>query len=365
MPSTLRADQVGSLLRPARLLAARAAHARGELSDEALRNHEDTAILDALDRQRDVGLQIFTDGEFRRGSWITDMAEAVDGFAPHSRMMQWKGPSGGEEPSTSSVVAGPLRARRRLTEHESSFVLGHAPGRVKVTLPAPSNFFVASWRPGVTDSVYASRREMADAAARIIRSEEEALIAEGVAYVQLDAPFYSSFIDEGERTRLRATGLDPDAGLLEAIRVDAAAVEGLARDGLTLALHVCRGNSRSRWLAEGAYDAIAEPLFTTVRVDRLLLEYDAPRAGTFAPLRFVPSDVIAVLGLVTTKEPELESADDLRRRIDEATRFVGLEQLALSPQCGFASVAAGNLLTEADQWRKLALVVNTARAVWT
>jgi 5-methyltetrahydropteroyltriglutamate--homocysteine methyltransferase len=233
-----------------------------------------------------------------------------------------------------------------------------------MTLPAPSNFYVASWKPGVTDAVYGSRREMADAAARIIRSEIEALIAEGVAYIQLDAPFYSSLIDAGERSRLQATGLDPDAGVLDAVAVDAAAVEGLASETVTLGLHVCRGNSRSRWLAEGAYDAIAEPLFSTVAVDRLLLEYDSPRAGSFAPLRFVPRDRVAVLGLVSTKTAELEPPDELRRRIDDAAAYVALDRLALSPQCGFASVAAGNLLDEAAQWRKLALVVETARTVW-
>ncbi|MBV9171580.1 MAG: hypothetical protein JOZ81_16015 [Chloroflexi bacterium] len=364
MPGMLRADHVGSLLRPAALLEARAAFSRGALSADVLRQQEDAAILEALRRQGDVGLETFTDGEFRRGSWITDMAEAVEGFAPQSRTMQWKGPSGGEEASTSSIVAGRLRARRRLTGHEAAFAVRHARGAVKVTLPAPSNFYVASWKPGVTDAVYGSRREMGDAAAQIVRNEISALFDEGVAYVQLDAPFYSSFIDESERARLRSTGVDPEAGILDAVAVDSAAVAELARRGRTLALHVCRGNSRSRWLAEGAYDSIAEPLFTTLDVDRLLLEYDSPRSGSFAPLRFVPRDRIAVLGLVTTKEPQLESPDDLRRRIDSATAYLPLEQLAVSPQCGFASVAAGNLLSEADQWRKLALVVEVARAVW-
>ena len=353
------------MLRPARLLQARAAAAQGQLELAALRQQEDAAIQDVLVRQRDVGLAIFTDGELRRGSWITDMAEAVDGFVPQSRTMAWKGPGGGTEASTSSVVGGRLQARRRLTAHESGFVRQHAPGRVKMTLPAPSNFFVASWKPGVSEAAYASRTEMAQDAARIIRAEIEALLDEGIDYIQLDAPFYSAFIDPGERERLQASGLDPDTGLRTAVEIDGISINGLHRAGATLALHVCRGNSRSRWLAEGAYDPIAEPLLGSLPVDAFLLEYDdAPRDGTFEPLRFLRPQSAAVLGLVTTKQPALESADALARRIDEAARYVPLDRLALSPQCGFASVAAGNLLSEADQWRKLELVVQTARQVW-
>jgi 5-methyltetrahydropteroyltriglutamate--homocysteine methyltransferase len=364
MPGVLRADQVGSLLRPPSLLQARAARAQGSLGADALREQEDAAILQALDRQRQVGLEIFTDGEFRRASWITDVAEAVDGFVPQSRTMVWKGPGGGAQASTSNVVGARLQPRRRITAHESGFLRQHAPGRVKMTLPAPSNFLVASWKPGLSETAYASRAEMARDAARIIRAEVEALIDEGVDYVQLDAPFYGSFIDAGERQRLQESGLDPDEGIRIAVEADTAAVAGLARDGLTLALHICRGNSVSRWFAEGGYDPIAEPLLGSLPVDVFLLEYDSPRDGGFEPLRFLAPGKVAVLGLVTTKAPDLERGDELARRIDAAARQVPLDQLALSPQCGFASVAAGNLLSEDDQWRKLELVVRTARDVW-
>ena len=359
-----RADQVGSLLRPPDLLAAREAAARGELSRQALREQENAAILRALEGQRKVGLEIFTDGEFRRGSWITDMAEAVDGFVAQSRTIEWHGPGGGQESSTSRVVGAPLLPRRRLTGEESGFLRQHAPGAFKITLPAPSNFFVVSWEPGVTDAVYASRSEMLADIVRIVRVEIESLIAEGVTYIQMDAPFYGAFIDPKVREQLRAAGLDPDRGLQEAVAGDHAAIQGLARDGLTLALHICRGNSRSRWLYEGGYDALAETLFGGLGVDTFLLEYDSPRDGTFEPLRFVPANKRVVLGLISTKQPDLENPDDLRRRVDEAARYVPLERLAISPQCGFASVAAGNLLSEVDQWRKLELTVNTARAIW-
>jgi 5-methyltetrahydropteroyltriglutamate--homocysteine methyltransferase len=367
MPQPIRADHVGSLLRPPDLLRARDAFARGALSRADLSAQEDAAVLEALDRQRQVGLQIFTDGEFRRGSWITDMAEAVDGFVAQSGMVEWHTPAGevAAEASTSSVVGGRLQPRHRLTGAETVFLKQHAAGPIKMTLPAPSNFWVVSWKEGVSTVAYASRSEMLHDVTRILRAEVEALVNDGVAYIQLDAPFYGAFIDEHQRAALRGVSIDPDRALKEVVAADNAVIDGLARDGLTLALHICRGNSRSRWAYQGGYDPIAEALFSQVAVDTFLLEYDSvERDGGFEPLRFFPRGKTAVLGLVTTKAAELESPDDLRRRVDEAARIVPLEQLALSPQCGFASVAAGNALSEDDQWRKLELVVETARQIW-
>jgi 5-methyltetrahydropteroyltriglutamate--homocysteine methyltransferase len=366
MPTTVRADQVGSLLRPPSLLRARQEAAGGRISKEALREREDAAILQVLQKQKQVGLQIFTDGEFRRASWITDMAEAVEGFVPQSRTIEWRGLTGDVSPeaSTSNVVGGRLRPRRRLTGEETAFLKQHAPGPIKMTLPAPSNFWVVSWKEGVSNAAYSSRSEMLQDATRILRDEVRALVDDGVDYIQLDAPFYGVFIDEQHRATLRQSGIDPDRELEEVVAADNAVVAGLAREGLTLALHICRGNSRSRWLYEGGYNPIAETLFGKLGVDTFLLEYDSPRDGGFEPLRFVPAHKTVVLGLVTSKEPELETRDMLRRRIDEAARVVPLERLALSPQCGFASVASGNLLSEQDQWRKLELVVQTARLVW-
>jgi 5-methyltetrahydropteroyltriglutamate--homocysteine methyltransferase len=366
MSRPIRADQVGSLLRPEGLLRARKMAAGGQITHEQLREAEDAAILDALDRQRQIGLQILTDGEFRRASWITDMADAVEGFVPQSRTVEWRLRDGSNqaEASTSNVVGGRLKPRRRLTGDETSFLKQHAPGPIKMTLPAPSNFWVVSWKEGVSNAAYASRSEMLQDVVRILRAEVEALVEDGVDYIQLDAPFYGVFIDEQHRATLRHTGVDPDRALEEVVAADNAVVEGLAREGLTLALHICRGNSRSRWLYEGPYDPIAETLFGQLGVDTFLLEYDSSRDGGFEPLRFLPPGKTAVLGLVTSKEAGLESVDHLRRRVDEAAAVVPLEQLAISPQCGFASVAAGNALTEDEQWRKLELVVKTARAVW-
>jgi 5-methyltetrahydropteroyltriglutamate--homocysteine methyltransferase len=364
MPRLLRADHVGSLLRPPELLAAREQFARGTLSAEALRDREDAAILRALEHQKQVGLEIFTDGEFRRASWFTDMADSVDGFVPQSRTLEWRGPFGGAEPSTSRVVGGRLRPRRRLTGLQTEFLKQHAQGAVKMTLPAPSNFWVVSWKAGVSDRAYESRQAMLDDIVRIIRDEITALLADGVDYIQLDAPFYGVFIDEQHRATLRHSGVDPDKALLEVVAADNASVAGLERGNVTFGLHICRGNSRSRWLYEGDYAPVAEALLGSLDVDNFLLEYDSPRDGDFSPLRYLPSDKTAVLGLVTSKEPGLESVDQLRRRIDEAARVVPIERLAVSPQCGFASVALGNLVSEADQWRKLERVVETARLVW-
>jgi 5-methyltetrahydropteroyltriglutamate--homocysteine methyltransferase len=364
MASPYRADQVGSLLRPPALLETRAAHAAGRIDLETLRAAEDQAILDALALQRDVGVDVYTDGELRRSSWQSDLAEAVEGFVPEHITRQWRGPGGGAEASRALVAGARLRQTRRLTAHESGFLRAQSPGPCKITMPSPSVFALASFRPGITDRFYPTRADLLADLVPIVRAEIQALIAEGVAYIQLDAPQYTYFGDEQVRAQWQRDGLDPDAALEQVIAGDRACVEGLSQEGVTLALHLCRGNNRSRWVAEGGYDRIAEQLFGALPVDRFLLEYDSPRAGSFEPLRFVPRDRTVVLGLVTTKEPGTPSADELRRRIDEAARYVPLENLALSPQCGFASVEQGNLLTPDDQRRKLERIVETARQVW-
>jgi len=364
MTTSYRADQVGSLLRPPELLATRAAHAEGKLSADDLREAEDRAIQEAIEMQREVGLDVFSDGELRRGAWMTDMADAVDGFVPDHVTINWHGPDGGPEASAARVVGGKLRLVRRLTAHELPYLQNHAPGPIKMTLPAPSNFLSVGYKPGITDRAYPSRNDLAADLVQIVRDEIKWLLDQGVPYIQLDAPYYSSWVDPEARERLRQRGIDPDRALDEGLAADNACLEGLAREGATLAMHICRGNSRSRWIAEGGYEPIAEKLFGGLQVDTLLLEYDTDRSGGFEPLRFVPPGTNVVLGLVTTKEPTLESVDTLRQHIDEAAKYVPLENLALSPQCGFASVAAGNLLSVDDQRRKLALVVETARAVW-
>ena len=217
---------------------------------------------------------------------------------------------------------------------------------------------------GVIGRDYATRSDLLAELTAIVAAETRALAAEGVPYIQVDAPGYMSFVDRRTVERMRQGGLDPDQELAEAIAADNACLAAARHDGGTTAIHFCRGNSRSRWLREGGYDPIAERLFTSLEADRFLLEYDTERAGGFEPLRFVPRGKIVVLGLVTTKQGQLESQDELRQRIDEAAKYVPIENLALSPQCGFASSFSGNLLSLDDQRRKLELVVDTARKVW-
>jgi 5-methyltetrahydropteroyltriglutamate--homocysteine methyltransferase len=364
MSAQFRAEHVGSLLRPPELLQARADHAEGRIALEQLRALEDRAILQALEKQHELGLDVVTDGEMRRGSWLTDMADAVEGFVSERVPLEWKGPGGGVEGSTAHCVGGRLRKARKMTGHEVPFLKGNARGAFKVTLPAPSNFMLASFKAGITEEFYPTHADLLKDLVEIVRDEVNWLVAEGVTYIQLDAPYYSHYLDPRQRAHMREAGLDPDRELDHAIAGDNAALQDAMREGVTLALHVCRGNSKSRWYTEGGYDAIAEKLFGSLRVDRFLLEYDTERSGGFEPLRLVPNGKTVVLGLVTTKEPKLESQDELRRRIDEAAKFVPLENLALSPQCGFASTAPGNLLSADEQWKKLELVVNTARKVW-
>jgi 5-methyltetrahydropteroyltriglutamate--homocysteine methyltransferase len=359
-----RAEHVGSLLRPPELLEARAAFQEGKIDQRKLREIEDRAILDAIGKQSAIGLDRITDGEFRRGSWLTDMADAVEGFVRDRVVLDWKGPGGGPEVSSANAVGAKLRKTRYLTEHEVPFLLKSAKRNFKVTLPAPSNFVVCSYRPGLTESIYSTRAELLQDLTAIIREEVRWLVAQGVTYIQFDAPYYTHYLDPEHRAQMQAEGRDPDAELAEGIAGDNAALRDVPRDHVTVAAHICRGNSRSRWFTEGGYDVIAQRLFGSLDVDRFLLEFDDERSGGFEPLRWMPADKTVVLGLITTKDAKLESQDELRRRIDQAARYVLLDRLALSPQCGFASIAAGNLLSLDEQWRKLELVADTARKVW-
>ncbi len=368
MPELYRADHVGSLLRPPELKEARAAFQQGRLDQEQLREVEDRAIVDSLRHQGRADVDIFTDGEFRRTGFQNDLIEAVEGYVETGQpavVRVWQGP-GGEphEQGTRQVVGGKLKQVRRLTEHQSTFMRQHVPGRYKITVPSPSQFPAISYQPGVTDQYYPTRSDLLWEIAEIIKSEIAALAEEGVPYIQIDAPRYSYYVDPRWRKHLEDMGEDPDEMFDQAIAADNMCAEAARGTGATVAIHICRGNNESKWYAEGGYDAIAEKLFGTLNVDRFLLEYDTDRAGTFEPLRFVPRGKVVCLGLVSSKDPKLESQELLLDRLDEACRYVPEDYLALSPQCGFASTAAGNLLTEEQQWRKIELVAETAREMW-
>jgi 5-methyltetrahydropteroyltriglutamate--homocysteine methyltransferase len=383
MASKYRADQVGSFLRSQELKDAHAAHLRGELPIERLREIEDREILRVLELQKQVGLGVVSDGEYRRGGWASDFQDAMDGYVPGAPpvTMTWHSPSAtaataatldaAPPPSptgaafVSHVIGQKLRQKRRLTEHEVGFLEQHASGPFKMTMPAATYVVTRGYKPGVTDQAYGSRTELLSDAAGIINNELKALAAEGVPYLQLDNPHYPDYISEDRRDQWRGLGVDPDQALHDDIAADNASLAGLDRSKITVGMHLCRGNGpMGRWHTAGGYERIAEQVFGGIDVDRFLLEYDSERAGGFEPLRFMPRGKLVVLGLVTTKSGELESQEVLLRRIDEASKYVPLEDLALSPQCGFASTLVGNPLSWDEQRRKLELVVDTARKVW-
>jgi 5-methyltetrahydropteroyltriglutamate--homocysteine methyltransferase len=356
-----RADHIGSFLRPAHLLAARAQ----QPGSDALRRLEDAAIEDVLRMQREVGIPILSDGELRRDAWQTGFSDAVDGFVDASRTMVWNTPDGRkvEEPSFSKVVGGKLKSKGRIAGLESAYLKAHAGGPYKITLPSPIVVVRQGYRDGMTNAAYPTSAALLAAVTDIMEQEVRALVAERVPYIQIDEGFIV-FLGEEWRARARAQGQDPDALLGEAIAAENRLYDVAGGGDTIFANHMCRGNSRSRWTMTGSYDALAERVFNELHVDRFLLEYDSERAGDFAALRFMPRGKVAVLGLISTKVPSLEAESDLLRRIEEAARYAPLDRLALSPQCGFASTKEGNEIGADDQRRKLELTVKVAEKVW-
>lgn len=359
-----RADQVGSLLRPAELIQAR----QNASSPEIIRELEDKHILRVLVKQRELGLNIFTDGELRRQNFMSDFIDAVDGFDTTDAVSRsWDATEGDAAPvsSVTGIVTAKLSPRRSMTAHETEFLRNRSPGPIKITLPSATQFPAISFKRGVTDRVYPDRSALLSDIVRIMSDEFQRLKNDAVQYIQIDAPRYSYFVDPKWRDWIRTEmGQEPESVLDEYLAADNACLQAARKPGLTLAIHLCRGNNRSHWYAEGGYDSIAEKLFNTLAVDRFLLEYDDERSGTFEPLRFVPRNKTAVLGLVSSKSPQLENEETLLRRIDQASKYVPLENLAISPQCGFASTMEGNLLSEEEQWAKLKRVVEVANRVW-
>ncbi len=374
---TLRADQVGSLLRPLRLKEVYARHGDGEASDDELARIQDESVEELIAKQKAHGLSILTDGEYRRLNFQDSFVESVAGFIPKKQTMQFQESRtvGGEalqrwQPDSAKTDPAlqywrPLAERLRLAQNvplnewRSAAALTKKP--VKVTLIATDRIcenFQRQNVAGVYDSAEAYRADVIAIEREIVKQLADA----GCPYIQHDAPSYTAYVDAKSLERMRGLGIDPLQQMTQSIDADNAVIDGITN--VTFGIHLCRGNVRSMWHREGGYDAIAEKLFNTLRHDRFLLEYDTERAGSFEPLRFVPKNKVVVLGLVSSKVPQLESADDLKRSIDEASRFLPLDQLALSPQCGFSSNIVGNLLSEEDQWRKLELIEKVASEVW-
>jgi 5-methyltetrahydropteroyltriglutamate--homocysteine methyltransferase len=367
MAVTARADHVGSLLRPSWLLEARAAHETTTLSDAELKAVEDAAVREVVAMQEAAGMPVVTDGELRRESFQSELTAAVSGFAGvgmdawlwgtwHSETL---GEMVVERPAELGVV-GRLERRRSLAAEEFTFlraVTTSSTSTAKVTLPSPT-LFSNLWSPDRSRSAYPSLDDFMTDVVSVLVDEVRELRRLGCAYVQLDAPHYPLLVDPTWRSFYESRGWSADRWLSYGVELDNAVID--AAPELTFGFHLCRGNQASRWLVAGGYESIAETIFTRVRADRLLLEYDDERSGTFEPLHVVPDDKVVVLGLVSTKSGDLESIEHLRSRVDLAANVLGRDRLAIGTQCGFSTSVLGNALTIDEERRKLARIVEAA-----
>ncbi len=364
---TARSDVVGSLLRPPELLEARKQREAGELAPAEFKRVEDAAVDAALRLQEEAGLDVVTDGEMRRLSFQSQLTEAVDGFGDWDLDAflwgEWQSDELGEMNVERPPIAveAPLRKKRFLSAEEFTYARGRTDRVLKVTLPSPS-MFANFWDSDRSTGAYARLEDFLGAVAEILRDEVVELVRLGATYIQLDAPHYPLLIDPGYRDFYESRGWPAEHWLDLGLELDNLVIGD--HPGVTFSFHLCRGNQASRWLVEGGYDWLAERLFPKVNAHRLMLEYDDERSGSFEPLRALPEDKVAVLGLVTTKTARRETVAELAARIEEASAFCPLERLALSPQCGFATSILGNSLSVDDQRAKLATIAETARHVW-
>jgi 5-methyltetrahydropteroyltriglutamate--homocysteine methyltransferase len=358
-----RADHVGSLLRPAALKDARARHERGEIDVDALRAIEDRAIAAVIAKQEAVGLKSVTDGEFRRASWQTDFLVGLDGVEAYEgeRKMLFKGPQPRPILLRLKHKLGAFHGHPMLDHFK--FLAANAKVMPKMTIPSPSTLHFRYGREAVPQAIYPAMEEFYRDLGQSYRQVVRAFADAGCRYLQLDEVNLAYLCDPALREQVRARGDDP--ATLPMIYADMinAAISDIPPD-MTITMHLCRGNFRSSFVASGGYDPVAEILFNAIKVHGYFMEYDSERAGSFEPLRLLPKGKTAVLGLVTSKTGTLESRDQIKRRIEEAAKFVDLDQLCLSPQCGFASTEEGNTLAEDEQWAKLRMIVALAAEVW-
>jgi 5-methyltetrahydropteroyltriglutamate--homocysteine methyltransferase len=358
-----RADHVGSLLRPAPLKEARAKREKNEISPVELKEVEDRAISAIISRQEDIGLRVVTDGEFRRAFWNYDFLGGLPGVEAYlgERKIKFQGVN----PKPMMLrVTGKLGtfSGHPMLEH-FKYVKEHTRAAPKMTIPSPSSLHFRYGRDAVPESIYPDMHEFYGDLGQTYRKAVRAFADAGCRYLQLDEVNFAYLCDPKLRAQVANRGDDP--ATLPAIYAAMinAAMSDIPSD-MTIAMHLCRGNFQSTFVASGGYEPVAEILFNTINVHGYFMEYDSDRAGGFEPLRFVPKGKTVVLGLVTSKSGRLESKDDIKRRIDEAAKFVSLEQLCLSPQCGFASTEEGNILAEDEQWAKLRMIVEVAEEVW-
>lgn len=360
---TFHTDVVGSLLRPAALLQAREQLERSALTPAAFKAIEDRAVDAAVALQQDAGLDVITDGEFRRYAFFGHLVDALEGFDKHSGWsITFRDEAGHEAPLQRPVVVSRLKWKRQMSVEEFTYLRGRTTRPVKVTLVSAQQA-AAYYDPDKSKAAYPTRDAYLADLVDFTRAEIAELIRLGCEYIQIDAPQYAALLDEKMRAGYRQRGADPDRMLDACVELDNAIIAGHP-SGVTFGIHICRGNHKSMFYASGGYDRIAQQIFGRSNFSRFLLEYDDERSGNFEPLRHVPDDRVVVLGLVSSKKPAMESPDELKARIAEAAKIVPLERLALSSQCGFASTHEGNRLTEDDQRRKLELVAHTAKAVW-
>jgi 5-methyltetrahydropteroyltriglutamate--homocysteine methyltransferase len=361
MKPPFRADQVGSLLRPAALAAARSQFKQGSLSADALRRIEDDSIAAIVDRQQSIGLRSITDGELRRDYWHIDFLRQLDGVTI-VEMANLSRFGGSDEQPPMATVTGKVACSKPIMVDAFLYLQSIARGTPKVTIPSPSMLYMRGGRHAVSSTTYPDLAEFWHDVAVAYRQAIRFFAERGCTYLQLDDVSFAYLCDPKFREGCRLNGDDPDA----LPRTFANAVNEALRErpaGMTVSMHTCRGNFRSSWVAEGGYESIAEAMFS-IDVDGFFMEFDSARAGSFEPLRYLPAGKRAVLGLVTTKQGAIESADEIKRRIEAASAYVPMASLCLSPQCGFSSTHHGNAVSEAEQWRKLELVVNVARDVW-
>jgi 5-methyltetrahydropteroyltriglutamate--homocysteine methyltransferase len=359
--SHARAETVGSFLRPDYLLSSRNDFAKGSITEAALRATEDQAIREVVAMQQDVGLDVVTDGEYRRENWWIDFVAKLRGV----EISSGSGAVSFDQSYIPKMVrtVGKISVDGPIVVPDYRYLASVTSRPAKVTIPSPTRMHFHGGRQSVSTQAYPDIEQFFDDIAAIYRAEIAQLELAGCRYIQIDDPLMAYFLSPKLRAEIEADGEKPDQRLARYLELLNQCIASKHKDTI-IGIHICRGNARSEWISEGSYEGIAEQCFGTLAVDRYLLEFDDERSGSFAPLRFMPKDKDVVLGLITTKTPQLENAAVVMRRLEEASRLVEMNRLAISPQCGFASVVEGNKVTEADQRAKLELVVDIARKAW-
>lgn len=358
-----RADHVGSLLRPKIINDAFKNYKAGSITQDEVRAIEDKAIKDVIKLQTDVGLQVVTDGEFRRASYWSTFVERVNGLEISDSRFTFHDEDGNEQKFTAPVVTSKVFRSGSISGNEFDFLKKNTSKTPKITIVSPPTMHMFRLNKTIRSGVYQTTKDYFLDLAQVFREEIKDLADAGCTYVQLDDVPIPMLSDPLVQERVKAEGIEPSQLMNDYVDLFNDCLTDRP-DGLTIAVHMCRGNYKGKFLSQGGYEAFAEKFFNELNVDAFFLEYDSPRSGDFEPLRYVPKNKIVVLGLVSSKTPQIESKDDLKMRINEAAKFIDIDQLALSPQCGFASTVAGNPITENDEKAKLALVVEVADEVW-